>query len=111
MQVESIDKDKALIISVNGRLDTTTASDFENNCLESLSSTQNNGVIFNFKDLEYISSAGLRSILSLGKKVKSEGRSLVFCNLRGMVQEVFEVSGFTSIFTVYDSQEQALEAM
>lgn len=111
MQVDSIDSDKALIISVNGRLDTTTASDFEKNCLESLSSTQNRSVLINLQDVEYMSSAGLRSILSLGKKVKSEGRSLFFCNLRGMVQEVFEVSGFTSIFPIYDSQEQALEAM
>jgi anti-anti-sigma factor len=58
-----------------------------------------------------MSSAGLRSILSLGKKVKAQGGSLVFCNLQGMVQEVFDVSGFTSIFSVYASQEEALGAM
>ncbi|MGM0759793.1 MAG: STAS domain-containing protein [Thermodesulfobacteriota bacterium] len=72
---------------------------------------QNNCIIVNFQDGEYMSSAGLRSILSLGKKVKAQGKSLVFCNLQGMVQEVFDVSGFTSIFSAYKSQEEALGAM
>lgn len=110
MQVEGTHKDKALVIAVDGRLDTTTASDFETQFLELLANKQMN-VLVDLNGVEYMSSAGLRSILSLGKKVKSEGRSMSFCNLQGMVKEVFEVSGFTSIFSVYDSQEQALESM
>ncbi|MFO7801857.1 MAG: STAS domain-containing protein [Desulfovermiculus sp.] len=110
MQVEGTYQDKALIINVDGRLDTTTASDFETQCQE-LMANDNMNILVDLGSVEYMSSAGLRSILSLGKKVKSQGQNLTFCNLQGMVKEVFEVSGFTSIFSVYDSQEQALEAM
>jgi anti-sigma B factor antagonist len=111
MQVESIQNGRALVITVNGRLDTTTASDFESSCFELITSNAHNGIVIDLQALEYMSSAGLRSILSLGKKVKAQGGSLVFCNLQGMVQEVFDVSGFTSIFSVYASQEEALGAM
>ncbi|MFW5899833.1 MAG: STAS domain-containing protein [Desulfovermiculus sp.] len=111
MQVESIQSDQAVVITVTGRLDTTTASDFETNCFELISSKAHNGIVIDLQALEYMSSAGLRSILSLGKKVKAQGKGLVFCSLQGMVKEVFDVSGFTSIFSVYESQEEALGAM
>ncbi len=111
MQVESIQSDQAVVITVTGRLDTTTASDFETNCFELISSKAHNGIVIDLQALEYMSSAGLRSILSLGKRVKAQGKGLVFCSLQGMVKEVFDVSGFTSIFSVYESQEEALGAM
>lgn len=111
MQVESRQSDQAVVITVTGRLDTTTASDFETNCFELISSKAHNGIVIDLQALEYMSSAGLRSILSLGKRVKAQGKGLVFCSLQGMVKEVFDVSGFTSIFSVYESQEEALGAM
>lgn len=110
MDITTTQNDKALIISVSGRLDTTTAQDFENKCLELTGGDQKNFVI-DLQDVEYISSAGLRSILSVGKKIRSDQGNLVFCSLRGMVREVFEISGFSSIFTIHDTREQALEAV
>ncbi|MFP4325128.1 MAG: STAS domain-containing protein [Desulfonatronovibrio sp.] len=109
MDITSSRKDKALIITAAGRLDTTTASDFESKCLEIISPDDKN-IIIDLQGVEYISSAGLRSILSVGKKIRSDGGNLAFCNLKGMVQEVFEISGFSSIFTIHDTMEQALEA-
>ncbi len=110
MDVTSNQTEKALIITADGRLDTTTAADFESKCMEIISSGDKN-IVIDLKGIEYISSAGLRSILSVGKKVRSDGGNLVFCNLRGMVREVFEISGFSSIFTIHDTREQALEAL
>ena len=110
MEISAVKKEKALVISVQGRLDTTTAAEFEAKCLEMVSAGENS-VILDLQNVEYISSAGLRSVLSLGKKVRSDGGGLVFCSLRGMVREVFEISGFSSIFTIYDTREQALEAI
>jgi len=110
MDVTSIQNEKGLIINAAGRLDTTTASDFESRCLEMISSGDQN-IVIDLQGIEYISSAGLRSILSVGKKVRADGGNLVFCNLKGMVREVFEISGFSSIFTIHDTREQALEAI
>ncbi|MFO7727312.1 MAG: STAS domain-containing protein [Desulfonatronovibrio sp.] len=109
MDITSSKNDKALIITAAGRLDTTTAADFESKCLEIISPEDKN-IIIDLQGIEYISSAGLRSILSVGKKVRSDGGNLIFCNLKGMVREVFEISGFSSIFTIHDTLEQALEA-
>lgn len=110
MDISSIKDEKALIITASGRLDTTTAQDFEAKCLELLPTGDKNFII-DLSDVEYISSAGLRSILSVGKKVRSDEGNLSFCSLKGMVREVFEISGFSSIFTIHDTREQALEKL
>ncbi|WP_028574941.1 STAS domain-containing protein [Desulfonatronovibrio hydrogenovorans] len=107
MDITCTRTDKALIIEVSGRLDTTTASDFEARSLEEMADAKN--IIIDLKQVEYVSSAGLRGILSVGKKVRAEGGTLVFCNLQGMVREVFEISGFSSIFTLHETREKALE--
>jgi anti-sigma B factor antagonist len=62
------------------------------------------------KGVDYISSSGLRVVLSTGKKLNvSEGR-LAFCGLNTSVGEVFRVSGFNSIFPVFDSEQEALDS-
>lgn len=110
MDIAGKRSEKALVITADGRLDTTTASDFETRCLELISGEDKN-IVIDLQGIEYISSAGLRSILSVGKKVRSDGGNLAFCNLKGMVREVFEISGFASIFTIHDTREKALEAV
>lgn len=110
MEITANRTEKALVIKVSGRLDTTTAQDFESKCLELVADSLGKTII-DLQGVEYISSAGLRSILSVGKKIKSDGGHLAFCRLGGMVREVFEISGFSSIFSIYDSQEQAIDSI
>ncbi|EFI34425.1 anti-sigma-factor antagonist [Desulfonatronospira thiodismutans ASO3-1] len=108
MEINSKKVDQVLVISVSGRLDTTTAQEFESSCLELVKDESR--IVVDLQEVEYVSSAGLRGILSVGKTVRSNGGGLVFCCLRGMVKEVFEISGFASIFSIYDTREQALES-
>lgn len=61
--------------------------------------------------VEYISSAGLRSLLVLGKRIKAKGGTLLLVGLQGMVKEVFDISGFAALFPVHASHEEALEAI
>ncbi len=65
-------------------------------------------MIINLSDLEYISSAGLRSILAIAKVLKAKGGKMIFACLKGTVKDVFKISGFGSIFQIYDSEEEAL---
>ena len=58
--------------------------------------------------VDYISSAGLRAILLIGRKLNAMSGYLRFCNLGGMVKEVFSISGFNSLFPVYASLTEAL---
>ena len=96
------------IIGVAGRLDTVTAANFEKECLGCLDQGKTS-VALDFSALEYVSSAGLRSVLIVGKKAKASGGSLAICGLTGLVEEVFTMSGFDSFFPVYASVSSLLE--
>jgi anti-anti-sigma factor len=78
----------------------------EKNCAD-LISKGGRKMLLNLSELEYVSSAGLRSVLTIAKKLKPAGGSLALCGLSGLVQEVFSISGFDSFFPVYDSVESA----
>ena len=86
-----------LCIALEGRLDTTTAPELENELKSSL-----NGVtelILDFEKLDYISSAGLRVLLSAQKIMTKQG-SMKIIHVNEMVMEVFEVTGFSDILTI-----------
>jgi len=99
----------AMVIRVSGRLDAVTAQDFEKQCTDILSGGENNLVV-DLSGVEYISSAGLRSFLVVGKKLKAANGTLSLSGLQGMVKEVFEMSGFATLFPEYPSVEEAIEA-
>lgn len=95
------------VLSITGRMDAVTAPEIE----KGLSALVDNGekrLIIDLKDLEYISSAGLKSILVLAKRLKREEGNMVFANLQGHVMEVFRISGFYDLFTICDSVDDAL---
>lgn len=93
-----IKHDKELIVSLKGRLDTTTSPLLE----EKLKNENINEdvVILDFKELEYISSAGLRVLLSLKKKLDAEKKNLEIHSINDVVKEVFEVTGFKNILNI-----------
>ena len=59
--------------------------------------------------LEYVSSAGLRCVLAIAKKLKASEGTLALCGLSGLVKEVFSVSGFDSFFPVYETVDEAIK--
>jgi anti-sigma B factor antagonist len=107
MELKGYKQDKFFIVKASGRLDATTATEFEKFCLESIQQGESMLVV-DLAGLEYMSSAGLRSILVVGKKLKSVGGGLSFSSLTPNVAHVFSISSFGSMFTVYDSLEKAL---
>ncbi|MCJ7784696.1 MAG: STAS domain-containing protein [Desulfobacterales bacterium] len=108
MEIHARKDRSAIIVSVKGRVDAVTAPEFEKN-LSDLMSKGEITFLLNFGDLEYISSAGLRSILSTAKKLKEPKGKIVLTGLKGSVGEVFKISGFDSIFKIFDSEENALK--
>lgn len=107
MDFTSTKVDQAVTIKATGRMDAMTAPEFEAECMRWIEKGDTH-LIVDFSGLEYISSAGLRVILGVGKKLKAQGGSLSFGGMSGMVKEVFDISGFASIFSVHDSMEAAL---
>ena len=86
-----------LTISLEGRLDTTTAPELEQTLKDSMESA--NTLTLDFAKLDYISSAGLRVLLSVHKTMAKKGGMKVV-NANEMVKEVFDVTGFADILTV-----------
>jgi anti-sigma B factor antagonist len=109
LTIETAKKGKAVVLTVKGRLDAATAPEFSTVC-DSLIDAGDITLIADFGQLDYISSAGLRSILAAAKKLKSLQGQISFCNLGGMVKDVFNISGFTTMFTMHASLAEALAA-
>ena len=85
-----------LVMSLSGRLDTTTAPQLDDE-IKGLDGVEK--LIFDFKGLEYISSAGLRVLLSAQKIMNKQG-SMIIKNVSEEISEIFEVTGFVDILTI-----------
>ena len=97
MTIEKKVNGNALEIAVEGRLDTMTAPELEAELNQSLGSVDS--LTLDFSKLEYISSAGLRVLLSAHKVMSAKGGMKV-TNVNEIVQEVFEVTGFADILNI-----------
>ena len=86
-----------LTLALNGRLDTTTAPELENAIKENIAGVTN--LVMDFAGLEYLSSAGLRVILSAQKTMNKQGE-IVIRNVNETINEVFEITGFIDILTI-----------
>ena len=93
MKITISQNDSTKQVALNGRLDTLTAPDLEKelNPLDGITE-----LCIDCKELEYISSAGLRVLLSLQKTMNKQGK-MTLTNVRQEVMEVFELTGFTDI--------------
>lgn len=100
-------KDKSItIFELKGRLDTTNYLELEqafNHQIE----MGDRQLLVDCENLDYVSSSGLRVFLVALKELKKQGGQFVMCNLQESILEIFEISGFISIFNVQDSKEQA----
>lgn len=86
-----------MTIALVGRLDTTTAPELETSIKESISGITS--LAFDFAELAYISSAGLRVLLSTQKTMNKQG-IMVIRNVNETIMEIFEVTGFIDILTI-----------
>lgn len=109
MKIESRKEDNILIVTVSGRLDTNTTGQFD----QALSGLMADGknLVIDLAELEYISSAGLRSILIAAKKIKENKGKMALSSLTQMVKEVFDMSGFSKIVSIYPDVPAACTQM
>jgi fatty-acyl-CoA synthase len=102
MKINIYDEDAdAVKISVSGRIDSNTYQELQNAVNEA--DYSKGSLIFDFKDVEYISSAGLRVLLSARKKIGAGSMKVI--NVSSIVFETFEMTGFDSIFDVTQGEE------
>jgi anti-anti-sigma factor len=97
-----------MVVAVKGRMDAVSAPEFERAMTDHIATGANRFVV-DCSALEYVSSAGLRSLLTTVKTLRTRDGELVFASLRDVVREVFEIAGFETIFPVFDSTDAAME--
>ncbi len=97
MELKTEKTENTLIVYFIGRLDTTNAGEAEEK-LNSLMEGEND-IVFDLKDLEYLSSAGLRILLLAQKRMLKQGK-LTVRNVNEVVGEIFETTGFSEILNI-----------
>lgn len=97
MEIIKKSEGNKLVVEVQGRLDTVTAPDLEQELSSILDSTES--LVLDFAKLDYISSAGLRVLLSTQKKLMDKG-GMTITNVNEEVMEVFDITGFSTILTI-----------
>lgn len=97
MEIVKNEEGAKLVVSIIGRLDTTTAPALENELKRSLDGITE--LVLDFKELEYVSSAGLRVLLA-AQKVMSKQGEMKITNVNDDIMEVFEITGFVDILTI-----------
>jgi len=109
MQIAVTESGDVRVLAFEGNLDTNTSPDAESE-INGLIEAGAQKLLINFEKLDYISSAGLRILLATAKKLKPGGGDLKICCLNQTVQEVFDISGFSTILSVTTTEEEALGA-
>lgn len=98
MEIKTTVNGTEMTVELEGRLDTTTAPELEKELDAKLDNI--NTLILKFEKLQYISSAGLRVLLSTQKKMNAKKGSMVIKHLNEMIMEVFEMTGFIDILNI-----------
>ncbi len=108
MQISVRTTNEVKVLAFEGRLDTRTSPGAQQQLTRLIEAGENRFLV-NFERLDYISSAGLRVLLTAAKQLKRVDGELRICSLNEVVAEVFDISGFTTIFKVFRSESEALD--
>lgn len=103
-------REDGTVLAIAGRMDALTAPELEK-VVHGLVDDGVTTVVADLSGLQYISSAGLRSILASAKALRAGGGKLGFCGLDGMVREVFQVAGLENMFTVAATAGETFAAL
>lgn len=107
MEISTKDMKRVSLLTVSGRVDSATAPDFEK-ALQSLIQANRNQIVIDAKGVEYMSSAGIRGLVSALKAAKAGGGDVRLAQPSQRVREVLELAGLQPIFTIYDDVTEAV---
>jgi anti-anti-sigma factor len=110
MKLKTSNEGEVTVVKIEGNLDTQTSPEAQDE-LNRLMDEGSQKLLLDFADLAYISSSGLRVLLAVAKRLAPEEGEMRICNLNDVVNEVFEISGFSTILKVFPSDSEALEGI
>jgi anti-anti-sigma factor len=104
MQIAELRVDGIVAVAPAGRIDTTTAPALEKHLIGLLAAGERL-IVVDFAGVDYISSAGLRVMLLLARRLRDAGGRLGLCGMGDAVRQVFQLAGFLPLFVVLDTRE------
>jgi anti-sigma B factor antagonist len=110
MQISEERTADVLTVGLKGRLDASTSKSVEDFLLKQIDAGSRLFVL-DLGGLEYISSVGLRVFMMAAKRLKVVKGKIVVCSLSAPIKEVFEISGFTSLFPMFDDRAAAVKGV
>jgi len=107
MEITQTKHGDILVIGPKGKLDANTSKMFEDRLMP-LIDQGHKKILADFAQLDYISSAGLRVLLMAARKLSEGGGKIALCSLKPSIKTVFDIAGFSAVFSIFAAQEDAL---
>lgn len=111
MDISEDRKADAVILALSGKLDATTAKAFENRIVTVIDSGAGQRLVVDLAQLDYVSSSGLRVFLLAAKRLQATNGNITLCGLQDQIRQVFDLSGFSSIISIYGSRDEAIKGL
>lgn len=108
MQISTRTRNDVTIVAIAGNLDSITSPEAQQ-ALDAVLAGGGRKIAVDFSMLDYISSAGLRVLLGVAKQLRASGGALRTFGLNDSVREVFDISGFSTILSVYPGEGEAVK--
>jgi len=109
MQIEVSEDHGVHVVALSGKLDTATSPETESR-LRNVVGDGASKLVIDFQDVDFVSSAGLRVLLVAAKMLRGSGGEMRVCGLNEVVQEVFDISGFSSLLAVQADRHAAISS-
>jgi len=110
IEIKLLDDKKAIAYPV-GRLDVAVSAELEDQLMKAVEEHSIERLILNMENVEYMSSSGFRVAIALLRKLTDKGGVLKICSLKPAVKRIFDVIELTSLFEIFDTEEEAKESL
>lgn len=110
MDIVEFNQEDVAVVEVRGRIDTTTSGEFGERLLGQIEAGARR-VLVDLTHVAYISSAGFRALLIVGKQCEEKGRNFGLCGLSREVQRLFEIGTFDELFQIFPTRPEAISKL
>ena len=110
LQVHATHKDEARVLHIDGYINAHTVQEFEKS-VQSVLEEKNYRILINCKELQYINSSGLGVLMGVIEEIQDNGGFLYLSNMNETVFNIFDTLGFTHLFKVFDTEEEAITSL
>ena len=110
MELKKNKVDYVIVIYLSGRLDVHLSAEIEKEINATIQSEPDCHLLLNLKDVEYMSSSGLRIFVSTMRVLKESNRKLKLCNMNNAVKKIFEVVELMDMFEIFDDENEAIQS-